>query len=266
MVVAESRRVVIADDEEPMRLLLRALLELAPEVELIAEACDGQEAVELVARTQPSLALLDVMMPRLDGIQAAEVIRAQYPATGLLLHTAQPGDEVRRRAEAIGVPLIDKLDLTDSVEDVLAVARKRDDRQAPPDAIQTLVLMAVAARTGDAVVVVSAEREVVFYNSDAAELLGLPLPARRLPLDSLWRPTHAVYPDGRPRPGEERPLGIVLRTRKRHSDEVLWRIGEGDVLRRHRVTAIPFFDKAGTFLGVGNYMTPLEAAPVAPRT
>jgi CheY-like chemotaxis protein len=258
---AEPTRVVFADDDEPMRLLLRTLLELAPSLELVGEAADGEEAVRLVARTRPALALLDVQMPRLDGIAAAELIRARYPATAVILHTAQLNEQTRARAAAIAVPLIDKLRVSESVEDIVALA---EPKPAPPvrqEPVEALVLMAVAARVGDAVLVADAEHDVVLYNPLAAQLQGLPLPARPLPLAQVWQTARAVYPDGRPRPGEARPLAIALATRKPARDVVIWHDANSHEPRRHLVEAVPFHDPSGRFLGAGSYMTPLDGAP-----
>jgi DNA-binding NarL/FixJ family response regulator len=63
-------RVVVADDEPLVRQGLRSVLELDPELDIVAEAGDGREAVALVREHRPDLALLDIRMPRLDGIEA----------------------------------------------------------------------------------------------------------------------------------------------------------------------------------------------------
>lgn len=67
-------RVLIADDERPARSFLAAMLHTFPEVDLVAEAGSGAEAVELIYRHQPELALLDLQMPELDGLAVATLI------------------------------------------------------------------------------------------------------------------------------------------------------------------------------------------------
>lgn len=67
-------RVVIADDERPARSLLRALLEGYDDVECVGEAEDGAKAVELIERTSPDLALLDLRMPRVDGFGVVRLL------------------------------------------------------------------------------------------------------------------------------------------------------------------------------------------------
>ena len=69
-------RVVIADDERPARALLAALLDGYEDVALVGQACDGAEAVELIERERPDLALLDLQMPELDGLGVVRMLRA----------------------------------------------------------------------------------------------------------------------------------------------------------------------------------------------
>src|SRR5579875_3734143 len=65
-------RLLIADDHDLFREGLRQLLETVPSVEVIGEASDGQEAIQLVAELQPDVVLMDINMPRVDGIRATE--------------------------------------------------------------------------------------------------------------------------------------------------------------------------------------------------
>jgi two-component system, response regulator PdtaR len=94
-------RILIAEDETIIRLDLRKLLEEAGH-EVCAEARDGVEAVELVEAHQPELAILDVKMPRLDGIEAAKRILEERPIPIVML-TAYGQDELVARAVEAGV-------------------------------------------------------------------------------------------------------------------------------------------------------------------
>jgi AmiR/NasT family two-component response regulator len=94
-------RILIAEDETIIRLDLRELLENAG-FEVCAEAKDGIEAVELAASTEPELAILDVKMPRLDGIDAARRILEERPIPIVML-TAYGQDELVSRAVEAGV-------------------------------------------------------------------------------------------------------------------------------------------------------------------
>jgi AmiR/NasT family two-component response regulator len=94
-------RILIAEDETIIRLDLRALLEKAG-LEVCAEARDGVEAVELARSEQPDLAIMDVKMPRLDGIEAARRILDDRPIPIVML-TAYGQEELVSRAVEAGV-------------------------------------------------------------------------------------------------------------------------------------------------------------------
>jgi CheY-like chemotaxis protein len=101
---------LLADDDPGLRTLLAARAGLAVASLAVLEAEDGAEAVQLGLQKRPGLALLDVQMPRLGGIEAAITLRELQPHMRIALCTAQP-DEYRDRALELGLPLFDKLDL-----------------------------------------------------------------------------------------------------------------------------------------------------------
>src|SRR5271170_2053025 len=74
-------RILLADDHTVMRRGLRLLLESHPEFGVVAEASDGRQAVERAEATQPDVAVLDIAMPNLSGIEAAQRIHAALPHT-----------------------------------------------------------------------------------------------------------------------------------------------------------------------------------------
>ncbi|HEY5660405.1 MAG TPA: response regulator [Gaiellaceae bacterium] len=94
-------RILVAEDETIIRLDLRALLERAG-FEVCAEARDGEEAVELARSARPDVAVLDVKMPKLDGIEAARRILDERPIPIVML-TAYAQDELVQRAAEAGV-------------------------------------------------------------------------------------------------------------------------------------------------------------------
>jgi two-component system LytT family response regulator len=75
--MTERIRVLIADDERPARSLLRAILGNLPDVNIVGEAENGSEAVELIERTRPDLALLDLQMPEVDGLGVVRLLRKE---------------------------------------------------------------------------------------------------------------------------------------------------------------------------------------------
>ncbi|MCZ0981474.1 response regulator transcription factor [Streptomyces diastatochromogenes] len=80
-------RVVVADDQELVRSGFAMILDVQPDIEVVAEAGDGAEAVEAVRRLAPDVALLDIRMPRTDGIEACRTISAESGCRVVMLTT-----------------------------------------------------------------------------------------------------------------------------------------------------------------------------------
>ncbi|MCW1098978.1 response regulator transcription factor [Streptomyces sp. RS2] len=86
-------RVLIADDEPMIRAGVRAVLATDPDIDVVAEAADGRDAVELVRRHRPAVAVLDIRMPGVNGIDAAAEIRATVPDTSVIMLTTFGEDD-----------------------------------------------------------------------------------------------------------------------------------------------------------------------------
>ena len=86
-------RVLLAEDHSIVRDGLRMLLESAPDFVVVAEAANGQEAVAQAQETQPDIAILDITMPGLSGIEATRLIKAARPQTQVLILTMHESDE-----------------------------------------------------------------------------------------------------------------------------------------------------------------------------
>ncbi|TGZ12613.1 DNA-binding response regulator [Streptomyces sp. S816] len=86
-------RVVVADDQTVVREGIVMLLGLLPGVEVIGAAGDGEEAVRLVGELAPDVVLMDLRMPRCDGVEATRRIREQYPGTQVVVLTTYADDE-----------------------------------------------------------------------------------------------------------------------------------------------------------------------------
>ena len=86
-------RVLIADDHAVVRQGLRTFLDLQEDVEVVGEATDGEEAVVEAARVHPDVVLMDLVMPRVDGVEAIRRIREASPATRVLVLTSFTEDD-----------------------------------------------------------------------------------------------------------------------------------------------------------------------------
>ena len=95
-------RVVLADDEPAIRVGVAAILTTDPAIEVVAEAADGHQAVELVRRHRPDVALLDVRMPRLDGLSAAAELATVAPDVAVVMLTTFDEDAYVAEALALG--------------------------------------------------------------------------------------------------------------------------------------------------------------------
>lgn len=96
-------RIIIADDHYIVRMGLVALVNTEPDMEVVAEAADGAQAIELFAKHSPDLALIDARMPVKNGFEATVEIRKQFPNAAILMLTAFDGDADIRKALEAGV-------------------------------------------------------------------------------------------------------------------------------------------------------------------
>ncbi len=151
-------RVLIADDHAVVREGTRQILEQEPDLRVVGEAADGDEAVKLTGSSKPDVAIIDISMPRVDGIEATKQIKALYPQVAVLILTAYDDDQfVFSLMEAgaagyllksvRGSELVDAVRAVYSGESVLhpSIARKvlnrfvpslgKGQRQEPPETL-----------------------------------------------------------------------------------------------------------------------------------
>jgi len=101
-VTHEEANIVIADDHELARESMREMLECEPHLQVVAEAKDGQEVIELCRQQRPDLVLMDVGMPKVNGFEASQMIKAELPTTKVLMISAYFGPFYTSEVERAG--------------------------------------------------------------------------------------------------------------------------------------------------------------------
>lgn len=177
-------RVVLVDDQTLVRQGVRGLLELIPDIEVVGEACDGQDALEKIPELAPDVLLLDIRMPRLDGIGVLQALRAAgtLPPT-LVLTTFDDGDTaiaaIKAGAKGLMLKDVSLADLTQAIRDL---AEGRTAFQPAMTESLMSALRRIPSAPSDSYVVealTTREREVLrlicagYSNREIADLLDL---------------------------------------------------------------------------------------------
>jgi DNA-binding NarL/FixJ family response regulator len=87
-------RALVVDDQALIREGLAIILDAQPDIEVVGQAADGREAIALASRLQPDVVLMDIRMPRLDGLAATRGIKRRYPSIQILILTTYSEDEL----------------------------------------------------------------------------------------------------------------------------------------------------------------------------
>jgi DNA-binding NarL/FixJ family response regulator len=95
-------RLLLADDRPIMRRCLRLRLELEPDLQIVGEADDGVAAILQARACQPDVVIMDIAMPRLDGLAATAALRATLPMVAVIVHSLYDDERTRARAYAAG--------------------------------------------------------------------------------------------------------------------------------------------------------------------
>ena len=118
-------RVVIADDDEGYLESLGELIDHQPELSVVGRATDGVQAVELVDRLEPEAAVVDLHMPRMDGVAAVSQMRQAHPSICLIALTGDPAPELSEAAAEAGADgVFLKGELVDNLVQRLAALRR----------------------------------------------------------------------------------------------------------------------------------------------
>ena len=123
---------MVVDDSDGFRSLLQWFLGSLPEVTIVGEACDGEGAIAEVERTKPDLVLMDVCMPKLDGLQTTRRLRTVGQSARIVLLTAY-GDTIPRwLAEEVGADdVLDKSNLGDRLREAIVGQGVNAPRSGP---------------------------------------------------------------------------------------------------------------------------------------
>ncbi|MEU3838742.1 response regulator transcription factor [Streptomyces sp. NPDC028635] len=179
-------RVVVVDDHAVMRAGVIALLADEPTMEVVGEASDGREGVDLVKRLAPEVALLDLRMPVLDGVAATTEIAALPTATRVLILTTYDTDiEIERAVEAGAVGYLLKDTTREQLADAIRSAARGETVLAPKVAERLVARM----RRPQPVVLTARERDVLNAVADGLSNAEI---GRRLLIGEATVKTHLL--------------------------------------------------------------------------
>src|SRR5882672_6224670 len=139
-------RVLLADDHKLVRAGIRSLLERLPELEVVAEASDGREAIELVEKLEPQIVLMDLAMPEVNGLEATQHLTRTFPKVRVIVLSMYSDEEhvyLALRAGAAGYLL--KGAATEELELAIRSVAQGEDYLSPP--VSKPVIMEYIRRT-----------------------------------------------------------------------------------------------------------------------
>ena len=113
-------RVLLVDDHAMLRQGLRCALEVYPDIEVVGEASDGEQAVECVPKVLPTVVVMDIAMPKMDGIAATRLIKAQYPQIAVVGLTRELKDYTSYSMKKAGAfEVVDKKNAVSELYDAI---------------------------------------------------------------------------------------------------------------------------------------------------
>lgn len=199
-------RIVLADDHLLIRAGLQALLTTIPDFEVVGEAADGLEGVEIVERVQPDVCLMDITMPRLNGLQATERIRKQVRSCAVIIISMHVDDEFVQYAMRAGAKGYLPKDIESSHLESAIRAVMRGETCFPP--LRTRLRLA------------------------GEDALRSPLPASHDSLNTLTprqRDVLKLIAEGRTTKEAAKLLGVSAKTVESHRSQLMDRLATYDI-------------------------------------
>ena len=192
----DKLRVIVADDSEFMRVAYKRILETQEHLEIVGMAADGEEAVMQARATGPQVAILDVRMPKMNGIEAARQILASNPNTGIVIISAYDDPEYVLelfKGGARGKAYLLKTSIDDIEELIRAVETVAEGGTVLDPAIVQQLVNAYIIQPGSPLVDLTEEQQEVFslmtdgYNTTSiGEILGVDESTVEAHTDSIY--------------------------------------------------------------------------------
>jgi DNA-binding NarL/FixJ family response regulator len=112
-------KVLLADDHDSFRRILIAFLRAQKDVEVVGEAIDGQEAIEQAERFHPDLVLMDIHMPKQNGLEATKAIKNRWPSTKVFILSMDPSEFYRKNTQDFADGFIAKTSMKSALLSIL---------------------------------------------------------------------------------------------------------------------------------------------------
>lgn len=122
--LSKSLRVLLCDDMQQIRMLLRTEMSLEADLEVVGEATNGAEAIEAARASQPDVVVLDLTMPVMDGLEALPRIRAVAPEARVIMLSAHGSSEMESKAVAAGATRY--IEKTATTQEIVEAVRSGD--------------------------------------------------------------------------------------------------------------------------------------------
>jgi DNA-binding NarL/FixJ family response regulator len=215
MLRAMQSKVLLVEDHTVVRQGLRRLLETAEDIEIVGEAANGKEAVQLARKCAPDIILLDLILPELSGLEAARQIKRAAPHSKIVVLSSYSDEESVRQMVAVGV-----------------------SGYLPKETAPNELLQAIReVRQGNVFFSTSIARSIFgqAHNSARPGQFVLKGPARLTPRETQ---VLKLVADGLPNKGVAAELGISIKTVEKHRQQVMNKLNIHEVagLTRHAIS------------------------------